>query len=266
MTTVDDWVTALVRSHQRLVGAVGSLTPEQAAGPSYDTEWSIAQVLSHLGSGAEIFELFLRAGADGTPAPGPDAFQPIWGRWNAKAPIDQVNDGLAADRAFLDDLGALDDHQRQSWSLEMFGEVRTLAGDSTAGLLTLRLGEHAVHTWDVVVMDDASAGLAPDAVDLLIDLVHQQVERLARPSGEPLRVRITTHQPSRQLSLTLDDTGGRLEPDDSPDGSAGGPTLDLPGEALIRLFYGRLDPEHTPGSVTAEGFELDRLRQAFPGF
>ena len=37
--------------------------------PSYDTEWSVGQVLSHLGSQAEIFELFLDAvqGKTGVP-------------------------------------------------------------------------------------------------------------------------------------------------------------------------------------------------------
>jgi hypothetical protein len=38
----------------------------------------------------------------------------------------------------------------------------------------------------------------------------------------------------------------------------------LPAEAYVRLLYGRLDPDHTPGSVT-EGADLDLLRSAFPG-
>jgi hypothetical protein len=50
---------------------------------------------------------------------------------------------------------------------------------------------------------------------------------------------------------------------------AGAPAVDgeiqLPAEALLRLFYGRLDPDHTP-AYTAEAIELDRLRAVFPGF
>lgn len=41
--------------------------------------------------------------------------------------------------------------------------------------------------------------------------------------------------------------------------------LQLPAEALLRLFYGRLDPDHTPAD-SAEGIDLDRLRKVFPGF
>ena len=33
----------------------------------------------------------------------------------------------------------------------------------------------------------------------------------------------------------------------------------------MRLVYGRLDHDHTPGSVTATGVDLDELRATFPG-
>ena len=39
----------------------------------------------------------------------------------------------------------------------------------------------------------------------------------------------------------------------------------LPAEAFVRLVYGRLDPDHTPSSVSADGVDLDLLRSAFPG-
>ena len=48
------WIAVLRNSHERLASLVSPLTPEQLRGPAYPTEWSIAQVLSHLGSGAEI--------------------------------------------------------------------------------------------------------------------------------------------------------------------------------------------------------------------
>src|SRR5215469_12017337 len=53
------WIATLRQSHDRLDKLVRSLTPEQVRAQSYDTEWSIAQVLSHLGSGAEIALLTL---------------------------------------------------------------------------------------------------------------------------------------------------------------------------------------------------------------
>jgi hypothetical protein len=44
-----------------------------------------------------------------------------------------------------------------------------------------------------------------------------------------------------------------------------GPDLELPADALIRLVFGRLDPDHSPATA-AEAPYLDELRQVFPGF
>lgn len=56
------WISALRHSHDRLRAAVEPLGLDQLEQRSYASEWSIAQVLSHLGSQAEIFGLFLDAG------------------------------------------------------------------------------------------------------------------------------------------------------------------------------------------------------------
>ena len=63
-------------------------------------------------------------------------------------------------------------------------------------------------------------------------------------------------------------TGRLLEPDLSVqlvDGDAAA-DLTLPAEAFLRLVYGRLDPAHTPSSVTGDTGRLADLRKAFPGF
>jgi hypothetical protein len=66
MADFPTWLAALRRSHERMTALVGGLTDEQAALRSYADEWSLAQVASHLGSQAEVFELFLTAGLAGT--------------------------------------------------------------------------------------------------------------------------------------------------------------------------------------------------------
>ena len=63
-TSPDPWIGTLRRSHDRLQALVEPLGQDQLEQRSYASEWSIAQVLSHLGSGAEIFSLFLDAGLD----------------------------------------------------------------------------------------------------------------------------------------------------------------------------------------------------------
>jgi len=255
-----DWLAAHAASHQRLAGIVEQLSPEEVEGPSYDSEWSVAQVLSHLGSGAQIFTLFLQAGVEQAPAPGMPEFQPVWDRWNAKAPADQAADALVAEQAFLDRLDALDDQGRRDWQLEMFGGTQTLSD-----LLRLRVGEHAVHTWDVAVTRQPSATVAPDAVELLIDTLGQLASRTGRPPGQSLHQPVATLAPARTFVVVAEDNAVELRAESDGTPNIEGAGLQLPAEALVRLVYGRLDAAHTP---TFEGDEdaLDLLRRTFPGF
>ena len=258
--SVEDWFDAVSHSHQRLVDLVGPMTVGELTGPSYASEWSVAQVLSHLGSGAEIFTLFLEAGLRGDDAPGMEQFQPVWDRWNAKSPEDQAADALVVDRALLDLIARMDEEERRDWTLSMFGSDQRLTD-----VLRLRLGEHALHTWDVAVMQDPNASLAPDAADLLIDVVGQLVARAGGASDPPIRLTISTDGPERRFLLTADRDGAALVPSEETTNPPGDPVLRLPAEALIRLVYGRLDPLHTP-PVEAEDKDLDALRTLFPGF
>jgi uncharacterized protein (TIGR03083 family) len=258
--SLDVWLSAANHSHRRLVDAVGPLSAEQINGPSYDEEWSIAQVLSHLGSSAEIFSMFLRAGRRHEPGPGMDEFTPVWDRWNAKAPEAQVAEALVADRQFLDEMHALDEHDRRNWAMALFG-----ADQKLVDLMQFRLSEHAVHTWDVVVMADEGAAIAPDATALLVDTLAPLVARVGASTPDPLRVQLHTHDPDRHFLLVAGGDGAELG--ELAQGTAPGAdeAVELPAEALIRLFYGRLDPGHTPESVGGD-FDIDALRRIFTGF
>jgi uncharacterized protein (TIGR03083 family) len=259
--TVDVWLSAALSSHERLAGIVRPLTPEQLDSPSYASEWSIAQVLSHLGSGAEIFSLFLKAGTDGSPVPGMAEFGPIWEAWNARSPADQAADALAADRLFLDAVVALDQPARAAWHMDLFGADRGLSD-----VLRLRLGEHAVHTWDIQVTQEPAAALPPDATALIIDNLGELIGRVDRTGGAPVHVLITTTGPSRRLLLTGEKGAPlALREADEAETADQAVDLDLPAEALVRLVYGRLDPAHTP-AVGGDGDLLDSLRRMFPGF
>jgi uncharacterized protein (TIGR03083 family) len=237
-----------------MTALVTPLTEEQVTAPSYDSEWTIAQVASHLGSQAEIFELFLDAGLTGKPAPGGEAFAPIWDRWNAKAPMAQVADSVAANEVLVTTLERMPEEQKASFALNMFGMDLDVAG-----FAALRLGEHAVHTWDIAVALDPTAVIADDAVQLVADLLPQRVGRIGKPVADAGPVVVTTTNPDRTYLLTLS-PGVELEVADD-----GGDPLRISAEAFIRLLFGRLDPAHTPSDV-ADDKRLDLLRTAFPGF
>src|SRR5580693_4509147 len=175
-TSPEPWIGALRQSHDRLQALVEPLGQDQLEQRSYASEWSIAQVLSHLGSGAEIFGLFLAAGLTGQDPPGRETFGPIWNTWNAKDAQAQAADGLRADEATVERFESIDPDQKARLRLQMFG-----MDIDTTGLARMRVSEHAIHTWDVAVTLDPSATVAPDAVGLLIDTVGQLAARSAEP-------------------------------------------------------------------------------------
>jgi uncharacterized protein (TIGR03083 family) len=250
------WIDALRHSHDALRAVVEPMDEAGLQRPSYASDWSIAQVLSHLGSGAEIFGLFLDAGLSGAEPPGGDMFQPIWQAWNERSPQAQATDALAADEVLVKRLESLDAGERDRVRLKLFGMDLDLTG-----LTRMRLGEHAVHSWDVAVALDPAAIVAADAVSLLIDALGLVAGRSGKPTGRPLTVHVTTTSPDREFTIEASDSV-RLEPGRA---ASGPPSLRLPAEALIRLVYGRLDPAHTP-AVEASEVDLDELRQIFPGF
>jgi uncharacterized protein (TIGR03083 family) len=241
------------------VASVRWLGPEEVRATSYDDEWSIAQVLSHLGSGAEIFTLFLEAGLAGGPAPEMATFQAVWARWDALDPDEQVSDAIAADARFLDRLDGLSESERAAWRMELFG-----AEQGVSDIARMRLGEHALHTWDVAVVRDDTATVPADVAGLLVDGLPVLADRVGKPVDTSMRVHVSTDGPERAFTLESGPDRVRLSPatSDPADHEA---LMRLPAEAFIRLVYGRLDADHTP-SVGTQGIDLDTLRAMFPGF
>jgi uncharacterized protein (TIGR03083 family) len=257
MATVTDatpYIGALRASHDRLSAIVAGLDADGLRAQSYDKEWTIADVLSHLGSGAEIFSLSLEAGLTGAEPPSMADFQPIWDAWNARSPEEQAERSVAANEAVVARVESLTPAEREAFSITMFGRM-TL---DLAGFLGMRLSEHAVHTWDVAVALDPDARIAPETVGLLAVGLPRFAGFVGKQQETPSVIEVVTTDPA--VTFTLDTGGVTLTP-----GSTGAAaSLRLPAEALIRLVYGRLDNE---ADVTAaDGVTVPELRVVFPGF
>jgi uncharacterized protein (TIGR03083 family) len=257
------WLDALAGSHDSLAARVGELDGEGLRRRSYCDDWTVAQVLSHLGSGAEIFEAILDTVLAGEPAPPRESFPPIWDRWNAMTPEAQAEGFVAHDGQLVETLESLGD-RLDALEFTLFGGMRM----DSVGFLAMRLGEHAIHAWDVAVAFDPGARVDPDAVALLIDrvpLVSGRAGKAERAGdGRPFVVLVHTSEPARQFQITVADAVHVVEdPESRPEA---GDVLDLPAEALLRLVYGRLDPGHQPPVAASGRGPLDRLRAVFPGF
>jgi uncharacterized protein (TIGR03083 family) len=252
VTTLD----ALRSSVTRLRALGELLDDDQLAGGAYPAEWTIADVLSHLGSGAVIQQRRLEDELAGRPTPD-DFPTSVWDAWNAKSARMQADDALAADQGLVDRIDSLSERDRE--------RVQFALGPLTfdlAGLISLRLNEHALHSWDLRVVLDPAATLLPEAAGLIIDGLDLIARYTAKPTGDTRTITVHTSDPRRQFTVDL--TPDAVTFARSAVAGERSPDLSLPAEAFIRLVYGRLDAEHTPG-YHGDPAVLDTLRRVFPG-
>jgi len=239
----------------RLAGLVEQLSGDELRRPAYPSKWTIADVLSHLGSGATITEERLHAAVSGTE-PDMAAMQATWDEWNAKTPEQQASDALAADRSMLESLVALSAEDRARARFAM-GSLQL----DIAGFLALRVNEHVVHTWDIAVVFDRTAPIPYEAVPSVLAGLGMIAGFVGKPTGTSRTINVRTTAPTRSYAVVLGSSSVSIA--ESTTATTSG--LEMPAEALIRLVYGRLDPAHTP-PVHGEPADLEQLRRAFPGF
>jgi uncharacterized protein (TIGR03083 family) len=253
-----DLIEVLATSVQRLRSLVEPMAEPDLLRPAYPSEWNLAQVLSHIGSGAVIMQRRLEDGLARRETPGEFA-QGVWDEWNAKSPSAQAEEALAADRSLLE--------RARRVSTEEAAAFETSMGPRKLGFasfLGMRLSEHVLHTWDIEVVDHPDAALPEVAAEQIIDRLGMIARFAAKPTGSRREIGVTTHEPDRSfwISLSPDQVGFDAEEESS---GRAGDRLDMPGEAFVRLVYGRLDAEHTP-AVGGPGEALEELRRVFPGF
>lgn len=259
-SSVPPLVVALRECHDRLYSFVSGLGQAELEKTSYCDEWSVAQVLSHLGSASQIGLASLQAALGERAQMSKEEKEAIWEDWNAKGPAKQAADSGVASDAFVTALEALEEERLEGLLFEF--APGTALGAPEA--LRLFLAERALHGWDVEVTLDDSVRLRPEHVELLLGLLPRLVSWFARPGGYdgPARLEVRTSEPAGDYALAVTKEGASFGPSS---GASGPARLTLPAEALVRLCYGRLDEGHTPADVSSEGVELAQLRRLFPG-
>jgi uncharacterized protein (TIGR03083 family) len=252
-------IGTLRNSHNRLVGLIEPLSEAELLQRSYDTDWTIAQVLSHLGSGVEIALPWIEAAITRTDPPGRETFPAIWDRWNSLPPTELVAEVVRWNARQVERFESLTDEELRTMHIVLFGIIE-LDG---AGLAQSRLTEHAIHTWDVAVALDPSAQVSADAVAIIVDSLGQIVQQSYKSEGgEPRSIHVITTDPAREFRLTLG-----AEPSIEPwQGGEADAMLRLPAEALVRLAFGRLDADHSPELDEESAATLDSIRAGFKGF
>jgi uncharacterized protein (TIGR03083 family) len=265
-TLADRTIAALRSNHDELAARVRGFDEQDLARQSGSSQWDVAQVLSHLGSGAEIGLATLQTGVAGQPGPDQDFNKSVWDRWNAMSPQEKAKGFLRANEQLVTGFENLDAAARQDLHVKMAflpfpADVALLSG--------MRLNEAVLHGWDVRVAFDPHATLnaqeAATALEQLTGPLNFMVGFLGKPEalgGTQATLRVETTDPRRVLGLVLGPTVSLSDALADSDG-----VLTAPAEALLRLLGGRLDQAHTPDTltITSDAVTLEQLRRIFPG-
>lgn len=254
-------IAALRAEHDTIASTVTALSDEQLTGPSGASDWTVADVLSHLGSGAEITLAGFRAALGEAEPPASDFNQGVWDRWNALSPQEQAAGFLESDTALVTALEAVPEDRQDDIKVKLGFLPEPLPLASFAGM---RLSEAVQHGWDVRVGVDPAAAITEPAALLLAEHLSDSLSFLLGFIGKPGEV-------SEHAVLEISGTPYRIVADDrvrlTTEALPATATFTGPVESAVRLLAGRLTPKYTPAGVEVTGnVTLDELRAVFPGF
>jgi hypothetical protein len=173
-------------------------------------------------------------------------------------PIRQSADWRIPDNEYICRLESMRNSDFES--LKIFMYIRWV---DAVGLLCPRLGEHAVHTWDIEVLSDPAARVAASTVELIIDEIFKLPPWFTQAPQRHFHTHVTTTGPDRHFAI---DAGKRVAIlPGAPEGPLDARVV-LPAEAFVRLLFGRLDPANEPlVDWTSDELQLADLTAIFPG-
>lgn len=261
MTTLTDrTIGSLRRHHEALAATVPSLSDTELALRSGASDWSVAEVLSHLGSGAEIAAATLRHALGEGEQPDQEFNTGVWERWNALSARAQADSFLVADAELVDLFESLTPEQRAGLEVPLGFLPAPLPLETYAGM---RLSEMSQHSWDVFVALDPAAALDAEAAEIQIDHFLGGLGFFLGFTGKADQLESPTvlAVAGSDLSLVIDDSVRLTREQAEPTA-----TFTAPAESVVRLLSGRLKEPYV-GEVEVSGaLTLEDLRRVFPGY
>lgn len=263
----DRTITALRADRDEVAALASGLSDADLERPSGSADWDVAQVLSHLGSSAEIGLAGLQSVLAGADYPGHDFNVVVWDRWNAMGRREQAHAFLDASERYVRAFESLDAATRDSLQVKL----PFLPAPAGLEVMTgMRVMETTLHAWDVQVAFTPDAVIGAEPAGVLFDQLRGPLAFilgfLGKPSagsGAPATLRLQLSDPDRSAVLVI---GERVSwGDDDAEASV---TMTGTTEAFLRLASGRLAPAHTPAGldVSGTGLTLDDLRAMFAGY
>lgn len=267
--TFQEVVSALKREYTTLANDIDAQPSSFVEQDSFCTNWKNYQVISHLGSGSELFQKTLETALDGKEAVGDETRKAVWGYFDGLAPqavYPEFKDRLGKLFAYLDALPA----EKQDAIVPTFAGALPLP----KALLT-RLNEVALHVWDIQVKQDPALVLNEDSARLLLPMVIDRLPNRAKKDGldtlggKALAFDIQNGTP-HQFTLSPGDERGSVENGLASDAAV---TVQMSSEGFQRLVSGRLPIAQAVSSGQARLSSADgnteqasALNEIFPGY
>ena len=262
MDTLERRIELCQAAAEQLTHYLQTLPPEAWCDPSACEAWEVRDVVAHLTLGAELYTTVLSRGLQGDSAPlegFPPAGAPNGTAFVAERAIayrasvgGQLLGTFTARHTHLQRLMA--SLSPQAWETPCHHPV---VGRLPAhGLLTARLMELAMHSWDIWSRRDPTRPLYAESVPIFLARLPGIVARTARPDTQlhaPRRYRfsVTGTVPSQHDIVLAGDTV-RMEPAGT---TAADVQCQCDMETFVLLMYGRLTPQTavTNGRLMVEG-------------
>ena len=250
MDELQDRVRILHREAEAFKEYLSDLPPDAMRQPSACDRWTVADVLSHVGT--QAFALRVARGLQGDYSP-PEGSPPV-----EEHDEDSFAESIAQ-RALAN--RELQGNGLLPWfiesldkSVQVFFDLSTEDWDKLCywppgpepvrTMLDMRISELTMHAWDVRSMLETDYHLSDDSVRVLMDTVNRAARRAFRPEpglASPVRYRfIVTSPVANRVDLLFSRDGGQI-------GTAtAGPadvTFHCDGETYVLVLYGRLTLE-----------------------
>ncbi len=262
MVLPQERIRVLQREAEELKEYLSGLTAAAWSHPSACHRWTVADVLSHLGS--QGFARSITRGLAGDISP-PEGQPPV-AEHNEDDFAERIAQRALATRQQQGD-GLLDwFNSNLDESVQVFERVGPDSWDTLcywppgpepiSTLLDMRIAELTVHAWDVRSVLEPDYHLSDGSIGALIDTVPRAVRRAFRPEPDldsPIRYRFSVSSAvSTIVDIVATREGTRLEPADACEADV---TFRCDGETYVLVMYGRVSPDAAlaDGRLTFEG-------------
>ena len=263
---------------RRLEHFLTGLAPADWSRPSACEAWLVSDVLAHLAQIGENFAVRLARGLRGDPSEPPDnvaagslsedEFRDLLAN-SAISRRERMGDSLLS--SYIEGNRKLDELisrlKPEDWDVPCY---HPMGPEPVRTLVTMRIAETAMHSWDIRSSFDPEAVISPDCLPGLVTTIPRDVRRAFRSDPklvQPVRYRFEITGPvATQADIVLSAVGSRVELD-----AAGKPdvTLRCDADTYVMVMFGRMkmDEAISKGLLTVEGPQhlAGQFAEAFVG-